>query len=47
MKELTEDADQDKALKDVTNATAKEKSKATEVAEKKGLRWRKRWGVLS
>jgi len=35
MKELTEDADQEKVLKDVANAMAKEKSKAAEVADKK------------
>ena len=30
LKELTEDADREKALKDVANATAKEKGKAAE-----------------
>lgn len=35
LKELAEDADQEKALKDVANATAKEKGKAIEAAEKK------------
>lgn len=35
MKELTEDIDQEKALKDVSIATAKEKSQAVEVAKKK------------
>ena len=35
IKELTEDADRDKALKEVANAMTKEKSKAVEVAEKK------------
>ena len=35
IKELTEDADRDKALKEVANAMTKEKSKAVEVVEKK------------
>ena len=35
LKELTEDANQEKALKDVTNATAKEKGMAVEAAKKK------------
>ena len=35
LKELAEDADREKVLKDVTNATAKEKGMATEAAEKK------------
>ena len=35
LKELTEDADWEKALKDVTNAAAKEKGKVAEVAKKK------------
>ena len=35
LKELTEDADWEKALKDVTNAAAKEKGKAIEVVKKK------------
>ena len=35
MKELAEDADREKALKEVANTTTKEKSKAAEVAEKK------------
>ena len=35
MKELAEDANREMALKEVANATVKEKSKATEVAEKK------------
>ena len=35
LKELTEDAERQKALKDVTNANVKEKSKAAKVAEKK------------
>ena len=34
LKELAEDADREKALKDVANATAKEKGKEAEVAEK-------------
>ena len=35
LKELTEDADREKALKAITNAAAKEKGKATEAVEKK------------
>ena len=35
MKELAKDADREKVLKDVANATTKEKSKAAEVVEKK------------
>ena len=35
MKELIEDVDWEKALKEVFNATAKEKSKAVEVAKEK------------
>jgi len=35
MKELAEEAEQEKALKDVANATARDKGKAAEVAEKK------------
>ena len=35
MKELVEDTDQEKALKDFANATAKEKSMVAEVVEKK------------
>lgn len=35
LKEFIEDAEREKTLKDVANATAKEKGKATEVAEKK------------
>ena len=35
LKELTEDADREKALKDVANATAKEKGMAVEATEKK------------
>ena len=35
LKELTEDANREKALKDVTNATAKEKGMAVEAAKKK------------
>ena len=35
MKELVEDTDQEKALKDVANATAKEKSMVAKVVEKK------------
>ena len=35
LKELAEDAEREKALKDVANDNAKEKSKAIEVAEKK------------
>ena len=35
LKELDEDAEREKALKDVANDNAKEKSKAIEVAEKK------------
>ena len=37
MKELAEDADREKALKDVANATAKEKSKAYQGHQEKGL----------
>ena len=36
LKELAEDADREKALKDVANAIAKEKGKEAEVAEKAG-----------
>lgn len=36
LKEFTEDADREKALKDVANATAKEKGKEAKVAEKAG-----------
>nr|XP_023904602.1 uncharacterized protein LOC112016306 [Quercus suber] len=35
LKELVEDADREKALKDIANATAKEKSRPAEAAEKK------------
>ena len=35
LKELVEDAEREKALKDVANANVKEKGKATEVAVKK------------
>ena len=35
LKELVEDADREKALKDITNAIIKEKGKEAEVAEKK------------
>ena len=35
MKELAEDTDREKALKDIANATAKEKGKAAEATEKK------------
>ena len=35
MKELTEDVDREKALKEVANAMTKEKSQVTKVAEKK------------
>ena len=35
LKELAEDAEREKALKDVTNAMAKEKGKAAEAIEKK------------
>ena len=35
LKELSEDVDCEKALKDVANATTKEKGKATEAVEKK------------
>ena len=35
LKELTEDADREKALKAITNAAAKEKGKAIEVVKKK------------
>ena len=35
LKDLTEDADREKALKDVANATAKEKGMAVEAAKKK------------
>ena len=35
MKKLAEDAEREKALKDVANATARDKGKAAEVAEKK------------
>ena len=35
LKEIAEDAEREKALKDVTVATAKEKGKATEATEKK------------
>ena len=35
LKELAEDADREKALKDIANAMAKEKGKAAEAAEKK------------
>ena len=35
LKELTEDAEREKALKDVANANVKEKGKATEAVEKK------------
>jgi len=35
LKELVEDADREKTLKDVTNAVAKEKGKVAEAAEKK------------
>ena len=35
LKELTEDADREKALKAVANAATKEKGKAAEVVEKK------------
>ena len=35
MKELVEEAEREKALKDVANATARDKGKAAEVAEKK------------
>ena len=35
MKELAEDAEREKALKDVVNATTKEKGKVVEAAEKR------------
>ena len=35
LKELAEDTEREKALKDVANATAKEKGKAAEAIEKK------------
>ena len=35
LKELTEDTDQEKVLKDIANATAKEKGKVAEAVEKK------------
>ena len=35
LKELVKDAKREKALKDVANATTKEKGKATKAAEKK------------
>ena len=35
MKEFAEEAEREKALKDVANATARDKGKAAEVAEKK------------
>ena len=35
LKELAEDVDREKALKDIANAVAKEKGKAAEAAEKK------------
>ena len=35
LKELAKDDEREKALKDVTNATAKEKGKATKATEKK------------
>ena len=58
MKELIEDIDREKALKDVAYAMAKEKSKATKkkaqysekarlVAEEKLAEQRTDWGVLS
>lgn len=37
MKELAEDAEQEKALKDVAKATAKEKTKAATTREKKAI----------
>ena len=36
LKEFAEDADREKALKDVANATTKEKGKEAKVAEKAG-----------
>ena len=35
MKELAEEAERDKALKDVANATTRDKGKVVEAAEKK------------
>jgi len=35
LKELVEDADREKVLKDIANANVKEKGKAIEAAEKK------------
>ena len=35
MKELAEEAEREKALKDVANATVRDKGKAVEVTEKK------------
>ena len=43
LKELTEDADREKALKDITNAIIKEKGKEVEVAEKKAQAAEKTW----
>ena len=37
MKELSKDAEQEKALKDVVKAMAKEKVKAIEIAKKKAI----------
>ena len=37
MKELSKDAEQEKAFKDVVKAMAKEKVKATEIAKKKAI----------
>ena len=46
MKELIEDAEWEKALKDVATAMAKEKGKATEAAEKRAQSVEKAWLVM-
>ena len=43
MKELAEDAEREKALKDVVDATTKEKGKVVEAAEKKVYSSEKAW----
>ena len=43
LKELAEDAEREKALKDFANANMKEKGKAAEVAQKKAQSSKKAW----